>query len=345
MKLQDVVVVGATGLVGRTILQVLEERNFPVDHLIPVASMHSLGKEIMFKGLPRRIVELKEEVFVHAEVAFFAAGGTISEHWVPIAARHCNIVIDNSSIFRMKKDIPLIVPEVNPRQIFLHGSKIIANPNCSTIQLVTVLKPLHDVFTVKRIVVSTYQAVSGAGQLGVNQLRHEISHETVEQKKFHHAIAYNIFPHIDMFYRDGYTREEYKMVDETHKILNDCSIKVAPTCVRVPVLNGHSESVNIEFSKPFDMRSVMEILTQAPGVKLYDNPEEHRYPMPLIADGKDEVYVGRIRRDETIANGLSLWIVADNLRKGAATNAVQIAEAWLNGPGHYRVEIAREEKR
>ncbi len=341
MKLQDVVVVGATGLVGRTILQVLEERNFPVDHLIPVASKQSLGKEIMFKDLTRRIVELREEAFVHAEIAFFVAGGFVSEHWVPIAAKHCNIVIDNSSVFRLRKDIPLIVPEVNPRQIFLHGSKIIANPNCSTIQLVTVLKPLHDAFTVKRVVVSTYQAVSGAGQRGVNQLRHEINHETVPSPKFPHHIAYNILPHIDLFYSDGYTKEEYKMVDETRKILNDNAIRISPTCVRVPVLNGHSESVNIEFVKPYDMRSVIEILSHAPGVVLYDNPDENTYPMPITANGKDEIFVGRIRRDETISNGLSIWIVADNLRKGAATNAVQIAEAWLHGPGYYKVEVAK----
>ncbi len=341
MKLWDVVVVGATGLVGRTILTVLEQRNFPVDHLIPVASSRSVGKEILFKNHPLRIVPLSEDAFVHAEIAFFAAGGAVSEHWVPIAANHADIVIDNSSVFRMRRDIPLVVPEVNPRQIFLHGSRIIANPNCSTIQLVAVLKPLHDAFTVKRVVVSTYQAVSGAGQRGVNQLRHEILHEPVASPKFPHSIASNVLPHIDLFYSDGFTREEYKMMDETRKILHDPTIRVAPTCVRVPVLNAHSESVNIEFAKPYELRAVVEILSHAPGLVLVDAPEENAYPMPAAADGRDEVYVGRLRRDETISNGLSLWIVADNLRKGAATNAVQIAEAWLKGPGHFRVEIER----
>lgn len=342
MKLQDVVVVGATGLVGRTILKVLEERNFPVDHLIPIASAQSLGKEIMFKELPRRIVPLSEEAFVHAEVAFFAAGGAISEKWAPIAAKYCDIVIDNSSVFRMRKDVPLVVPEVNPRQIFLHGSKLIANPNCSTIQLVAVLKPLHDAFMVRRVVVATYQAVSGAGQQAVAQLKHEMYNEPVSKPRFPHRIAYNVLPHIDMFYSDGYTKEEYKMVDETRKILGDPTIRVAPTCVRVPVINGHSEAVNIEFAKPFDMRTVIELLQHAPGVVFVDEPDANRYPLPISADGKDEVFVGRVRRDETIANGLSLWIVADNLRKGAATNAVQIAEAWLKGPAHFKVERAKE---
>lgn len=344
MKLKDVVVVGATGLVGRTLLRVLEERNFPVDHIIPVASRQSVGKEIIFKGVPRKIVELQAETFTHAEIAFFVAGGSVSEHWAPIAAKHCKIVIDNSSFFRMKKDIPLIVPEVNPRQIFLHGSTIIANPNCSTIQMVCVLKPLHDAFVVKRVVVATYQAVSGAGQMGMNQLIHESANEAVPKQKFPHPIARNVIPHIDVFYSDGFTKEEYKMIDETKKILNDHTIKISPTCVRVPVMNGHSEMVNIEFAKPYDMRTVREILAQAPGVVLVDNIDENQYPMPIHADGRDEVFVGRLRRDETISNGLSLWIVADNLRKGAATNAVQIAEAWLRGAEHYKVELAKKDR-
>ncbi len=331
MTLYDVVVVGATGLVGRKILEVLEQRSFPVDRIVPVASARSAGMEIMYKDHRPKVVELNEAAFVHAEIAFFAAGGDVSKAWVPVAAKHCKVVIDNSSEYRMHPRVPLVVPEVNPRAMHAAHERIIANPNCSTIQLVVALKPLHDAFHIRRIVVSTYQAVSGAGQRGVAQLSHEIARLPVENPPFPHAILSNALPQVAMFYSDGYTKEEYKMIDETRKILGDPLIKVAPTCVRVPVANCHSESVNVEFEKPYDIRAVREILERAPGVFLVDDPQNSAYPLATHADGRDEVFVGRVRRDESVANGLALWIVSDNLRKGAALNAVQIAELWAKG--------------
>ena len=332
MKRYDVAIVGATGLVGRKILRVLEERNFPVDRIIPIASEKSRGMDIPFNDRAQTVVELNEAAFAHAHIVFFCAGGDVSRKWVPVAAAHAELVIDNSSEFRMDQHVPLVVPEVNPRAIFTSVSGVIANPNCSTIQMVLPLKPLHDAYRIRRIVVSTYQAVSGAGQRGLQQLSDERAHQAVEHPAFPHAIASNAIPHIALFCSDGYTREEYKMIDETRKILGDPTIMVAPTCVRVPVTNCHSESVNVEFDAPFDLPSVRKLLARAPGVILYDDPEHNVYPLASIADERDEVFVGRLRRDESVPNGLAMWIVGDNLRKGAATNAVQIAEAWIKGP-------------
>jgi aspartate-semialdehyde dehydrogenase len=276
--------------------------------------------------------ELNEENIRNskAEIALFSAGGSVSKEFAPICAKHGITVIDNSSAWRMDPNVPLVVPEVNREKIF-SGSKIIANPNCSTIQMVVVLKPLHDNFTIKRVIVSTYQSVTGAGQKGYDQLMKEWNKEKVENPKFPYQISFNCLPHIDEFVENGYTKEEMKMVNETKKIMGDDSILVSATCVRVPSIGGHSESVNIEFEKPFELKDVFEILNNAPGVIVQDNPKEKLYPMPIFAHDKDETFVGRIRRDESIKNGLNLWIVSDNIRKGAATNAVQIAEEWIKG--------------
>lgn len=332
MKLYDVIVAGATGMVGRKMIQVLEERKFPVGRLIPLASKRSVGLEIPFKGKSYRVEELTHEALSRGdiEIALFSAGGSTSREFAPTAAKNGILVIDNSSAWRMEKEIPLVVPEVNRKDIFKHKG-IIANPNCSTIQMVVVLKPLHDKYKIKRVVVSTYQSVTGAGQKGHDQLMKEWNKEKVENGKFPYPIAFNLIPHIDEFFEDGYTREEYKMMKETQKIMGDDTIQVSATCVRVPVIGGHSESVNIEFEKSFDIKDVREMLRTAPGVILQDKPEEKHYPMPLFAYDKDDTFVGRIRRDETVKSGLNLWIVSDNIRKGAATNAVQIAEEWIKG--------------
>jgi aspartate-semialdehyde dehydrogenase len=254
----------------------------------------------------------------------------VSREFAPTAARNGILVIDNSSAFRMDPDTPLVVPEVNRSRIFQHKG-IIANPNCSTIQMVVALKPLHDRYTIKRVVVSTYQSVTGAGKKGYDQLMRELNNEEVVTKKFAHQISFNCLPHIDEFLDDGYTREEIKMMEETQKIMGDESIKVTATCVRVPVVGGHSEAVNVEFEKPFDLVEVRELLRKSPGLVVQDDPQDKQYPMPIWAHEKDEVFVGRLRRDDTVKNGLNMWIVSDNLRKGAATNAVQIAEAWIAG--------------
>jgi aspartate-semialdehyde dehydrogenase len=341
MTLYDVVVVGATGVVGRKILHVLEERNFPVDRIVPVASEKSAGMEILYKHLPVKVVALSEAAFVHAEIAFFAAGADVSKKWVPVAARHCEAVIDNSSEFRLDPSVPLVIPEINPRAIFTSKSRIIANPNCSTIQMLVALKPLHDAYRIKRIVVTTFQSVSGAGQRGMLQLQHEQRYEHVEHPVFSHRIADNVIPHIGVFYSDGYSKEEFKMVEETRKIFHDRSIKVAPTCARVPVLHCHSESVNVEFEKDFDLREVHKLLSHAPGVVLRDDINHDLYPLALDAVDRDEVYVGRVRRDDTVPRGLAMWIVSDNLRKGAATNAVQIAEAFIKGAAAFKVEVSK----
>jgi len=253
----------------------------------------------------------------------------VSKEFCPIAANAGALVIDNSSAFRMDPDVPLVVPEVNPRDIVKHHG-IIANPNCSTIQMVVALKPLHDIWKIKRIVVSTYQSVTGAGKRAVTQLESEIANHPDPERKFPHPIAYNVLPHIDIFFGDGYSREELKMANETCKIMGDDAIKVTATCVRVPVIGGHSESVNVEFERPYTIEEVRETFRHAAGVYLQDDVSQNIYPMPLLSHNRDEVFVGRIRRDETIPNGLNLWIVADNLRKGAATNAIQIAETWIN---------------
>lgn len=330
MRLYHVAVVGATGLVGRKMIQVLEERKFPVGNIKFLASGRSIGKEVQFGGTIHPVEILTERSFAGIEVALFSAGATVSKEFAPHAVKAGTLVIDNSSAFRMDPKVPLVVPEVNRLMIF-HHKGIIANPNCSTIQMVVALKPLHDRWRIKRIVVATYQSVTGAGQRGLDQLEHELAKHPVTDKKFPHAIAMNILPQVDIFLPDGYTKEEHKMVQETKKIMEDDAIKVNATCVRVPVYGGHSESVNVQFEKPFELKTVREALMHAPGVIVQDDPETSQYPMPITAWEKDEVFVGRIRRDETVDNGLTFWVVSDNLRKGAATNAVQIAEEWTKG--------------
>jgi aspartate-semialdehyde dehydrogenase len=332
MKTYKVIVAGATGMVGRKMVQVLEERKFPVGELIPMASARSAGNTVSFTGKSWNVQELSEENIKKsgAEIALFSAGGSVSKEFAPICAKYGILVIDNSSAWRMDPNVPLVVPEVNRQEIF-SKSKIIANPNCSTIQMVVVLKPLHDKYKIKRVVVSTYQSVTGAGQKGHDQLMKEWNEEEIKEMKFPHQISFNAIPHIDDFLETGYTKEEMKMVHETKKIMGDNSIEVSPTCVRIPTIGGHSESVNIEFEKPFELNDVRKILGSAPGIIVQDKPMEKIYPMPIWAHDKDETFVGRIRRDETVKNGLNLWIVSDNIRKGAATNAVQIAEEWIKG--------------
>lgn len=328
MQLQDIAVVGATGLVGRKMIQVLEERNFPVGRLRLLASERSVGKSIEFRGKLYPVEKLAVDLFRGVEIALFSAGAAVSKEFAPVAVKAGALVIDNSSAFRMDPNVPLIVPEVNPRQVLFHHG-VIANPNCSTIQMVVALKPMHDRWKIKRIVVATYQSVSGAGKRGTDQLDAEFNKRTDFVKKFPHQIAFNCLPQVDEFFEDGYTREEHKMMNETKKIFGDDSVKVAVTCVRVPVYGAHSEAVNVEFEKPFDIREVREVLHHTPGVCVQDDIGRNIYPMAITAEGKDDVFVGRIRRDETVKNGLSFWVVSDNLRKGAATNAVQIAEEWL----------------
>ncbi len=332
MQEYNVIVAGATGMVGRKMIQVLEERKFPVGRLMPLASSRSVGQEIEFRGRKVRVEELTHQSLSQkdAELALFSAGASVSREFAPTAARNGILVIDNSSAFRMDPDTPLVVPEVNRAQIFQHKG-IIANPNCSTIQMVVALKPLHDRYRIKRVVVSTYQSVTGAGKKGYDQLMRELNKEDTVTKKFAHQISFNCLPHIDEFLGDGYTREEIKMMKETQKIMGDESIKVTATCVRVPVVGGHSEAVNVEFEKPFDLDEVRELLRKSPGIVVQDDPQDKQYPMPIWAHEKDEVFVGRLRRDDTVKHGLNMWIVSDNLRKGAATNAVQIAEAWIEG--------------
>jgi aspartate-semialdehyde dehydrogenase len=324
----NVAVVGATGLVGRKMMQVLEERKFPVQELRLLASARSAGVMLPFDGKSYQVEELTSGSFRGIDVALFSAGATVSKEFAPHAVNAGTLVIDNSSAYRMDPEVPLVVPEVNPHDI-MKQKGIIANPNCSTIQMVVALKPLHDRWKIKRIVVSTYQAVSGAGKRGVTQLEGEIAKQVSTEKKFPHQIAYNALPQVDIFFDDGYSREELKMVNETRKIMGDDSINVTATCVRVPVVAGHSESVNVEFERPYEMRDVISALKQFPGICIQDDVRNSVYPMPIDAHEKDEVFVGRIRRDTTIPNGLNLWIVSDNLRKGAATNAVQIAEVWM----------------
>ena len=316
-------VVGATGMVGRTFLKVLEERNFPHDEIFFFSSKRSAGSMITYKGREYVVEELAENSFDRGiDIALFSAGGGTSLKYSPIAAEKGCIVIDNSSAWRMDPTVPLIVPEVNPEDISWHKN-IIANPNCSTIQAVVALNPLHKKYGIKRIVYSTYQAVSGAGLRGYNDLKEGIN--GTAPSKFPKPIAFNVLPHIDVFTESGYTKEEIKLVNETRKILNDQSIKITSTAVRVPVYNGHSESINVETEKPFKLDEVKDLLRRSPGIIVMDNIEKGIYPTPLDVDGKDETYVGRIRRDDSIDNGLNLWVVADNIRKGAATNAVQIA--------------------
>lgn len=320
-----VAVVGATGLVGSKMLQVLEERRFPVTQLIPVASERSVGKFVRFGGKRHRVIGMQEAIALRPDLALFSAGGSTSKTWAPAFAEVGTIVVDNSSAWRMEPDKKLVVPEVNAHVLTEHD-RIIANPNCSTIQMVVALKPLHDRYRIRRIVVSTYQAVTGTGVKAVQQLMGERRGKNVEQPAYPHPIDLNVLPHIDIFLDNGYTKEEMKMVLETKKIMGDDSIRVTATTVRVPVLGGHSEAVNVEFERDFDLDEVRQLLRQAPGVVLIDDPAHNQYPMPLYAQDKDEVFVGRLRRDESQPHTLNLWVVADNLRKGAATNAIQIAE-------------------
>ena len=322
-----VAVVGATGLVGTKMLQVLAERNFPITELIPVASERSVGKEISYQGKQYKIVSMQTAIAAKPALALFSAGGNTSLEWAPQFAAAGITVIDNSSAWRMDADKKLVVPEVNATALTAND-KIIANPNCSTIQMVVVLKPLHDKYKIKRVVVSTYQSVTGTGVKAVTQLMNE--RKGIEgEMAYKYPIDMNAIPHIDSFLENGYTKEEMKMVKETVKIMGDSTIKVTATCVRIPTVGGHSESVNIEFVNDFDLAEVKSILSNAPGVVLKNDDSNFIYPMPLTAHDKDETFVGRIRRDETQANTLNCWIVSDNLRKGAATNAVQIAEELI----------------
>lgn len=334
MKEYNVVVVGATGAVGNEMVATLEQRKFPVKHLKLLASSRSVGKTITFKGKEVKIEELKEDSFKGIDIGLFSPGGSVSLKFAPIAAASGCVVIDNTSAFRMDPDVPLVIPEVNEHAIADYKKKgIIANPNCSTIQMVVVLKPLHDAAKIKRVVVSTYQAVSGTGKKAIYELEQQIlaiyGQKPIVKKVYPHQIAFNCLPHIDSFLENGYTKEEMKMVNETRKIMEDQSIQVTATTVRVPVFCGHSESVNIEFEKDLTPEAARKILKKAPGVKVVDNPSKNLYPLAINAAGKDDTFVGRIRRDESVAHGLNMWIVADNIRKGAALNAVQIAEALI----------------
>jgi aspartate-semialdehyde dehydrogenase len=330
MKKFNVAVVGATGMVGGKFLEVLTERQLPVDNYYLFASAKSAGKKIDFMGKEHTVIELTKENVISlkgkVDFALFSAGGGVSKEFAPVFVEAGAIVVDNSSQWRMYDDVPLVVPEVNPEDVkWNHG--IIANPNCSTIQAVVALKPLYDKFGIKRIVYSTYQAVSGAGIAGYNDLKDGIN--GVAPKKFPRPIAYNMLPHIDVFMEDGYTKEEWKMIVETRKILHDESLRVTATTVRVPVFYGHSESINVEFCKKCEKQDVVNALENFPGIIVMDDVKNNVYPTPLDAENHDEVFVGRIRMDESVDSGANLWVVADNIRKGAATNAVQIVELLI----------------
>lgn len=319
-----IAVVGATGMVGTIMMKLLEERNFPVSELIPVASERSVGKIVTFKGKDYKIVGLEKAVSLKPEIAIFSAGGDTSLVWAPKFAEAGCVVIDNSSAWRMDPTKKLVVPEINSN-VITSDDKIIANPNCSTIQLVMALAPLHNRYKMKRVVVSTYQSVSGTGVKAVRQMENEI-HGKSDEMAYPYQIFKNALPHCDVFLDNGYTKEEMKLAKEPQKILNDNSFAVTATAVRIPTAGGHSESVNVEFEEDFELSEVRKILSQMPGVTVQDNPDTNTYPMPIFAHNKDDVFVGRLRRDESIPNTLNMWIVADNLRKGAATNAIQIAE-------------------
>lgn len=319
-----VAVVGATGMVGEVMLKVLAERNFPITELIPVASEKSVGKEIEYKGAKYKVVSLETAVSMNPQIALFSAGGDTSKEWAPKFAAAGTTVIDNSSAWRMDATKKLVVPEINASQL-TKDDKIIANPNCSTIQMVMALAPLHKKYTIKRIIVSTYQSITGTGVKAVKQLENEYAGIKGEMA-YPYPIHRNAIPQCDVFEDNGYTKEEMKLVRETQKILGDDSIRVTATAIRIPVVGGHSEAVNVEFATDFDVNEVRSILHNTPGVTVQDNLDTKTYPMPMYAEGKDDVFVGRIRRDESQPNTLNMWIVADNLRKGAATNTVQIAE-------------------
>lgn len=322
-----VAVVGATGMVGEVMLNVLAERNFPVTELIPVASEKSVGKEIAFKGKKYKVVNLQTAVEMKPDVALFSAGGDTSLEWAPKFAEAGTTVVDNSSAWRMDPTKKLIVPEINANEL-TKDDKIIANPNCSTIQLVMALAPLHKAYKIKRVVVSTYQSITGTGVKAVQQLENEYKGEKGDMA-YHYQIHRNAIPHCDVFLDNGYTKEEMKLTNETMKIMGDDSIKVTATAVRIPVVGGHSEAVNIEFENDFDLNKVRALLQETSGIMVQDNTDTNTYPMPLYAQHKNDVFVGRIRRDESQPNTLNMWIVADNLRKGAATNTIQIAEYLL----------------
>jgi len=338
MRKFNVAVVGATGVVGSQMLETLAKRKFPVNQIRPLASERSIGKKITFKGKKVQVELLAEEAFSGIDIVLSSAGASLSKRFLPAAVKAGAVCIDNTSAYRMDDKVPLVVPEVNPLDVFKHNG-IIANPNCSTIQMVLALKPLHDYARIKRIVVSTYQAVSGAGNPALSQLEKEIAligpkrngrlPKKYKPGKFPYQIAYNLIPHIDIFLDNGYTKEEMKMVNETRKILHDKSIGVTATCVRVPVFVSHSEALNIETRKPLTPAKAKKILSKSPGIKVVDNLLKLEYPMPVDAAGRYDTYVGRIRKDESIKNGLNLWIVSDNLLKGAALNAVQIAELLI----------------
>jgi aspartate-semialdehyde dehydrogenase len=328
----DIAVVGATGAVGRVMLSILEERKFPIGKLVPLASSRSAGKQVEFNGRKITVEELKADSFAGLDIALFSAGGSVSLEFCPIAAQAGCVVIDNSSAFRMEKGIPLMVPEINPHAMG-DNPGIIANPNCSTIQMVMVLKPIHDRYQIKRVVVSTYQSVSGTGQSAIEELKAQTGQVLKEQpatkEVYPHQIAFNCLPHIDTFLDSGYTKEEMKMVNETRKILEDDAIQVSPTTVRVPVFYAHSEAVNVETEQTIDLKELRKILSEAPGIRVIDAPQKTEYPLAVDAAGRDEVMVGRIRADLDNPRAVNLWIVADNLRKGAALNAIQIAEVLI----------------
>lgn len=319
-----VAVVGATGMVGNVMLQVLEERSFPVSELLAVASERSVGKTIKFRDESYKIIGLEEALAAAPDIALFSAGGETSKEWAPKFAEVGTVVIDNSSAWRMDQDKKLVVPEINANQLS-NKDKIIANPNCSTIQMVMALAPLHKVYKIKRLVISTYQSITGTGLKAVKQLENEFAGKKGEMA-YPYPIHMNALPHCDVFENNGYTKEEMKLVRETQKILDDRTIAITATAVRIPTSGGHSESVNVEFEKDFDLNELRNLLQNTPGVTVQDNPDVNVYPMPIYANGKDDVFVGRIRRDESQPKSLNMWIVSDNLRKGAATNAIQIAE-------------------
>ena len=322
-----VAVVGVTGVVGTVLVKLLEEREFPVSEIIPVASEKSVGNKIMFKGQDYKIVSLGDAVNMKPDIALFSAGGSISLEWAPKFAKEGTRVVDNSSAWRMDSTKKLIVSEVNSK-VLTKEDFIIANPNCSTMQLLVVLAPLHKKYKIKRLVISTYQSVSGTGKNAIDQLESE-RNDVSSSKVYPYSIDQNLLPHCDVFEKDGYTKEENKLINETRKILNDNSIQITSTAVRVPIEICHGESVNIEFEKDFEIEDIFEILSNSSGLVVEDDPDNNKYPMPINSANKDEVFVGRIRRDFSIKSGLNLWIVADNLRKGAATNTIQIAEKLI----------------
>ena len=328
MKQYNFAIVGATGMVGRKFLQVLEERKLPMNNVYMMASARSAGQTLTFMGKEYVVEELNEKSFEGRgiDIALFSAGGDTSLKYAPIAAKAGVVVIDNSSAWRMDPEVPLVVPEVNPEDI-LKNKGIIANPNCSTIQAMVALKPLDDKYTIKRVVYSTYQAVSGAGVKGYNDLKNGVN--GAAPQKFPYPIYGNVLPHIDVFLENGFTKEEMKMVNETRKILHRPDMRITATTARVPVFHGHSESINVEFEKPFELKELVATLAAAPGIIIEDDVANNKYPMPIYAEDHDEVYVGRIRRDESVESGVNLWVVADNIRKGAATNAVQIAQKLI----------------